>query len=184
MRKIIDISVFSSNKQLMQWFIMSNFPESYSSEKDISLMEYFQLNYDIDINIVHDFTGFYEGVFDINDGYIDVPKTVKIFLDNDNEFYVEFHPGDTLFFLNNEIIGSTGPHYQIRKIPFLSFLNYSKRLSNVEKLLLLPMVYFENEKENDFLSTIKPIIKLSIVKEEDVEIISLFIAQNCCNHSN
>ena len=102
-------------------------------------MEYFQLNYDIDINIVHDFTGFYEGVFDINDGYIDVPKTVKIFLDNDNEFYVEFHPGDTLFFLNNEIIGSTGPHYQIRKIPFLSFLNYSKRLSNVEKLLLLPM---------------------------------------------
>lgn len=184
MRKIIDTSVFSSNKQLMLWFIMSSFPESYSIEKDISLMEYIQLNYDIDINIVHSFTNFYEGVFDINDGYVDDPKAVIISLDNDNELYVEFHPGDTLYILNDEIFGSTGPHYIIRKVPFLSFLNFSESLNNVEKLLLLPMVYFEKEKEFDFLSTIRPIIKQSEVKGEDVEIISLFIAQNCCEHSN
>ena len=184
MRKINDISVFSTNKQLMLWFIMSSFPESFCAEKDISIMEFVQLNYDIDINIVHNFTEYYDGVFDINDGYVDNPNAIMISLDLNKELYVEFHPGDTLYFLNDKILGSTGPHYQIRKVSFLSFITFCDKLSLVEKLLLLPMVFFKKEEEAAFLSTIKPIIKHSYVKEDDVDIILSFIAHNCREQSN
>lgn len=184
MRKINDISVFSTNKQLMLWFIMSSFPESFCAEKDISIMEFVQLNYDIDINIVHNFTEYYDGVFDINDGYVDNPNAIMISLDLNKELYVEFHPGDTLYFLNDKILGSTGPHYQIRKVSFLSFITFCDKLNLVEKLLLLPMVFFKKEEEAAFLSTIKPIIKHSYVKEDDVDIILSFIAHNCREQSN
>ncbi|MDE7204788.1 MAG: immunity protein 19 [Lachnospiraceae bacterium] len=57
---------------------------------------------------------------------------------------IEFHPGDILYFINDEQIGSTGPHYELQTIPYEKV----EQLLSLKKgrqlfLLLLPLAFVE-----------------------------------------
>ena len=59
------------------------------------------------------FTGYYESVLDESDGYLEEPVTLNEALSQDKILKIEFHPGDILYFINDEEIGSTGPHWKL-----------------------------------------------------------------------
>ena len=61
----------------------------------------------LDKDWIDNLTSYYDGVFDENDGYVDTPKAVAIKLSNGDEFCVEFHPGDTIYYINDVQIGCT-----------------------------------------------------------------------------
>ena len=63
------------------------------------------------------------------DGYVDTPKAVAIKLSNGDEFCVEFHPGDTIYYINDIQIGCTGSSYMIRNISLAQFYEYISNMN-------------------------------------------------------
>lgn len=47
----------------------------------------------------------------VGKGFVNAPKAVVIKLANGYEFCIEFHPGDTIYYINGNQIGCTGPSY-------------------------------------------------------------------------
>lgn len=163
----IDIKLFENSKNLLLWFIMVNFPEGYDEEQDISLVEFMSENYELDDDEINVVTQYYDGVFDENDGYVDAPNVISINLSNGKEFSVAFHPGDIEYYIDDEIIGCTGPHYTIRKIPYEEYKSMVSGLNGLEKLFVLPMVCVTDEHVDMFEEEIELI--LSDVHIEDTE---------------
>lgn len=163
----IDIKLFENSKNLLLWFIMVNFPEGYDEEQDISFVEFMGENYEFDDNEINMVTQYYDGVFDENDGYVDDPNVIAINLSNGKEFSVAFHPGDIEYYIDNEMIGCTGPHYTIRKIPYEEYKSMVSGLSSFEKLFVLPMVCVTDEHVDMLEEEIELI--LSDVHIEDTE---------------
>ena len=91
---------------------------------------------------VNEFTGYYDGVMDENDGCLDNPNFFKTEIRKDLTFKIEFHPGDTLYFINDINIGSTGPHWMLYCFKWCELLKLINGSNNEELLfwLLLPMV--------------------------------------------
>ena len=92
------------------------------------------------------FTGYYAGVLDESDGYLEEPTTLEVLLAKDRVLKIEFHPGDILYFINDELIGSTGPHWKLQTVPYEEV----KRLLALENgsqlfLLLLPLAVIKQE---------------------------------------
>ncbi len=86
------------------------------------------------------FTGWYDGVLDECDGYLDDPAFLEVPLTRGRTLKIEFHPGDTLYYIDGEEIGSTGPHWKLRTIPYKEL----EELLPLERgwqlfLLLLPL---------------------------------------------
>ncbi len=52
------------------------------------------------------FTGWYDGVLDECDGYLDDPAFLEVPLTRGRTLKIEFHPGDTLYYIDGEEIGS------------------------------------------------------------------------------
>lgn len=140
MRQIIEYSKVILNTNFVLWFLMTNFPEGINDATDCSIAEIIEENCELDKVWIDNLTGYYDGVLDESDGYIKEPKTIMLSLTTYDCFFVEFHPGDTLYFLNDQMLGCTGPEYSIRKITFESYLEYIKDMVGLERLLLLPMV--------------------------------------------
>lgn len=163
----IDIKLFENSKNLLLWFITVNFPEGYDEEQDISFVEFMGENYEFDDNEINMVTQYYDGVFDENDGYVDDPNVIAINLSNGKEFSVAFHPGDIEYYIDDEIIGCTGPHYTIRKIPYEEYVRMVSGLSSFEKLFVLPMVCVTDEHVDMLEEEIELI--LSDVHIEDTE---------------
>ena len=141
----IDIKLFENSKNLLLWFITMNFPEGYDAEQDISLVEFMEENYEFDDDEINTVTQYYDAVFDENDGYVDEPNVIAINLSNGKELNVAFHPGDIEYYIDDEMIGCTGPHYIIRKIPYEEYKRMVSELSSLEKLFVLPMVCVTDE---------------------------------------
>ncbi|MDE6053434.1 MAG: hypothetical protein K2G55_06690, partial [Lachnospiraceae bacterium] len=78
MKQIIEYSDLISNDNFMPWFFMTNFPEGIDKLKDCSLFEIIQENCILDETWVDNLTGYYEGVLDENDGYVENPKAIMI----------------------------------------------------------------------------------------------------------
>ena len=83
----------------------------------------------LDKDWIDNLTSYYDGVFDENDGYIDTPKAVAMKLSNGDEFCVEFHPGDTIYYINDIQIGCTGSSYMIRNISLAQFYEYISNMN-------------------------------------------------------
>ena len=78
MRELVDISLIEDCKDILLWFLMNGFPEGLDEDSDKAITEIIEEHFDIDRNVIDEFTGYYDGVFDDNDGYVDAPKSVKI----------------------------------------------------------------------------------------------------------
>lgn len=181
MRKIIEFSEVQNKKDFWIYFLMSNFPESLDIESDETICDIISEKYNISSKWIDSFTGYYEGVFEEKDGYIDNPNTIKIQLDELNYWYIEMHPSDTIYFLNNIEIGCTGAEYFIRNIYWDDLKKYIHNLTNKEKILLLPMVII-NKKQREELFEIIYItlneLQLGIEKEDLIRI-CYGIIENC-----
>lgn len=181
MRKIIEFSEVQNKKDFWIYFLMSNFPESLDIESDETICDIISEKYNISSKWIDSFTGYYEGVFEEKDGYIDNPNTIKIQLDELNYWYIEMHPSDTIYFLNNIEIGCTGAEYFIRNIYWDDFKKYIHNLTNKEKILLLPMVII-NKKQREELFEIIYItlneLQLGIEKEDLIRI-CYGVIENC-----
>ena len=123
------------------------YPNGYDEEEDVSTSELMQELYTEEVGSWwENFTGYYEGVLDESDGYLDDPTTLEETLLQDKILKIEFHPGDILYFINDEQIGSTGPHWELQTIPYkeveqlLSFKNGRQLF-----LLLLPLAFIHGE---------------------------------------
>ena len=92
------------------------------------------------------FTGWYDGVLDESDGYLDDPAFLEAPLTQGRTLKIEFHPGDTLYYVDGEEIGSTGPHWKLRTVPYKEL----EKLLPLEQgwqlfLLLLPLASLERK---------------------------------------
>ncbi len=103
------------NQHFWNGYFQISYPNSYDEETDLSVTDFLEenkLSDEEDVEYWDELTGYYDGVLDESDGYLDDPtyleepcgrKTLKI----------EFHPGDVLYYLDGKEIGSTGPHWRL-----------------------------------------------------------------------
>lgn len=120
-----------------------SYPNSYDEENDISVSDIMLELYTQEIESYwKKFTGYYPGIFDECDGYVDNPTTLETPFAKDKTLKIEFHPGDTIYFINGKEIGCTGPHWKLQMIAFdeieqLLPLKDGRQLF----LLLLPLAF-------------------------------------------
>lgn len=157
---------------------MTNFPEGIDNSKECSLMELIQETCIIDKEWIDNLTGYYDGVLDENDGYIDIPKAVVIKLSHGDEFCVEFHPGDTIYYINDRQIGCTGPSYMIRTISLARFYEYTSNMNDSEKIFLLPMVKIAFEEKEELTNVIKLILSTADLQGCSIEDVCTCILEN------
>lgn len=167
------------NRNFIAWFLSCNFPEAIDNTTDYSLSEIIQENCLIDKSFIDNVTGYYEGVFEESDGYIDNPKCIKYTLDTGDNFCIEFHPGDTIYYINNSQIGCTGPDYSIKKISFSQYIEYTNSRSDIEKFLLLPMLKVISTEKKAVFYLVKNIINQIDLQGCDIEIVCKCILENC-----
>ncbi|MDE7223219.1 MAG: immunity protein 19 [Acetatifactor sp.] len=123
------------------------YPNGYDEEEDVSASELMEELYTEEVRSWWErFTGYYEGVLDESDGYLDDPATLEEMLSQDKILKIEFHPGDILYFINDERIGSTGPHWELQAIPYKELERLlSLRTGRQLFLMLLPLASIEEE---------------------------------------
>lgn len=165
-----------SNNSFWLYFVSTQFPNAFDDVDDISLGEFISENYEPDDKWIDDFTQYYDGIMDENDGYIDNPNSINLILNN-HDFKIEFHAGDTLYFLDGIQIGCTGSHFILGTLSFQDFTGLLKNVEDVRiYLLVLPMLALE--KQN--IPYINEIIKFSLSSvgfcKEHTEIIAKMIA--------
>lgn len=179
MRQIVEYSKLLLNNNFVIWFLMTNFPEGIDSSKDYSLLEMIQENCVLDEVWINNLTGYYEGVFDEHDGYVDTPKTIKLKLSTGDDFFVEFHPGDTIYYINDDRIGCTGPDYEIRKISLLQFFKYTNNMGDEQKIFLLPMIKISCTEKEELNNVIKSILHTVDLQECNIDDVCTCILENC-----
>ena len=77
---------------------------------------------------------------------LDDPAFLEAPLPQGRTLKIEFHPGDTLYYVNGEKIGSTGPHWKLGTVPYKEL----EKLLPLEQgwqlfLLLLPLASLERK---------------------------------------
>lgn len=176
---LCDSSSLLTNPHFVRWFLMMNFPEGMDAAEGCSLFELMEEKCTLDTAFIDHLTGYYDGVFEENDGYIDSPKRVVLPLATGDEFCVAFHPGDTIYFINGIKIGCTGPHYEIRRLPLSEFLVYTAQMQDKEKLFLLPMVKISAGEREVMTQIIQSVLCSFPLQECSAKQIGACILENC-----
>lgn len=139
-------NIHFSNKKFWLAFIALSFPTALDRETDMSLSEIIEKNTRTNIKWWDDFTGYYDGILDESDGYIDNPKTFTYNLTPAQILKIEFHPCDIVYYINNNQIGCTGGEYHIFIFPFADLFKYTE--NNIDDrifLLLLPLTIIHKQ---------------------------------------
>ena len=118
-------------------------------------------------------------MLDENGGYVENPKTVKLSLSTHTFLYIEFHPGDTLYYIGTDMIGCTGPDYLIREMELSQFFEYTKEMGDKEKLFLLPMLKVRGEEKESATELIMSILSMYPLQKCDTDKICDCILENC-----
>lgn len=115
------------NKRFWHGFFLTAYPNAYSEDLDLSLSDLAdKIAEDGDLEYWNSFTGWYDGIFEECDGYLDEPAYIETDFLGD-KLRVEMHPGDTIFYMNGVEIGCTGPHWKLNSIPFDKIKSVDKR---------------------------------------------------------
>jgi Immunity protein 19 len=187
-RKFIDTkTLFNPNF----WFsyLVSSFGQIGEPFETEFVGKVFDVSGENTINWWNSFTGYYEGIFDETDGEVENPSSISIDLQNEIHLVIEFHAGDTYYFLENRssvesaTLGDIGPHWILPMLRWTEVVNLSKainldqRLENGDNLLillLLPCVWIT---KNDDVSEIHKIVsdswsKTGLVDFESAEMLA------------
>lgn len=126
------------NKKFWNAFFALSYPNGYDEETDLSVEDIAGELTDWDW--WDEFCGYYEGVLEECDGYLEEPAYIEVEMDQDKLLRIEFHPGDILYYVNGEVVGSTGPHWKLQVFSF-EMLEQMLGMENGEILfwLLLPL---------------------------------------------
>lgn len=135
-----------SNQKFWTGFLATSFPNAWDEASDLSLTELLEEHQLADCAWWDHFTGYYEGILEESDGYLEEPQTFLYELTPVDSLKIEFHPGDTLYFVNDRQIACTGPHSEIQIFPFADLLEYAKgKGDDLIFLLLLPLTSLTEE---------------------------------------
>ncbi len=145
-----------TNRQFWAWFLSVNYPDALLEETDQTMYELVEQVLPVDVRWTDAFTGYCDGVLEERDGYLDDPTTLTAALDGGDTLKIAFHPGDTIFFLNDTEIGCTGPHHRAGTVS----CNRLRRLLPLENgaalfQLLLPMARVTPEEAGE----IRPLLR-------------------------
>lgn len=180
MRKLVNYETIRNEKDFWLILLMGHFPHSHYNDDEDDLNYFISDNYGYNGQWWDDFSGYYDGIFDECDGYLDDPTTLELELSSGEKLYIEFHPGDTIYFIDNDEIGCIGPHYVIHKIDWSQFISYTSSWSSDKKMLLLPMLAIRDGEREALRQVIVEGLRLiKIIKEADYEIIENAIIANC-----
>ena len=146
-----------SNRDFWVGFMATSFPTALEEEMDMSLTDLMIENGMCNRSWWDNFTKYYDGVLDESDGYVDEPETLICELAPTQTLKIEFHPGDTIYFINDRQIGCTGGHYNIQVIPFKELLNGIK--DKQVFLLLLPLAVINTQDKNQAAQIISNVLQ-------------------------
>lgn len=138
------------------YFLSTSYPCAYLDEQDCQLYELVAEVLPVDPDWSDDFTQYYDGVMEEMDGYVENPTTVAVPISDTEILTIAFHPGDTIYYINKEEIGCTGPHWKLWTIPYQRVKSLLS-LENGAVLfhLLLPMAVVEPEEAADLKSILE-----------------------------
>ena len=148
-----------ADKCFWRCFFRAEWGSAYDKATDTSAGEWMDercpLSED-ECNRWHTFTGYSEDIFDSSDGYAENPSAFEAELDGGKRFRIEFHPGDTVYFIDGQEIGCTGPHgRKLSAIPYREAAKWLGRENGEPMfLLLLPMVRLEPKDAADAEQTV------------------------------
>lgn len=177
--KIIEFDEIKNNKYFWLYFLSTAFPLAIDTKEDIGLSDFIYENYDCVSEAsdwVDTFVQYNDSIMEENDGYADNPTSIVISLD-DEEYIIQYHPGDTLYLQNGSIIASTGPHFDIHKIGFQLFQSITEKIYDLQKaILILPIVYVKKSEEKSAKELIHKMIQnLPVNHEHQNKIIDMII---------
>lgn len=135
-----------SNRNFWTGFVATSFPAALDEETDQSLTEIIEENQAADAKWWENFTKYYDGVLEDSDGYLDDPETLVCDLTATQTLKIEFHPGDTIYYVNDKQIACTGGEYHIQIFPLADLL-YFAGIQNEKRvfLLLLPLTIVSSQ---------------------------------------
>lgn len=148
------------NLSFWSYYFSTSFPNAFNeeTEKELSELveEIFMLDSDELLKWTDNFTGYYDGVMDENDGYLDDPNKLEIMIRNKLMLKIEYHPDDTIYFINNSEIVCTGPHWSLYHISWKELLaiSSSSEYQDYAFWLLLPMTRIANTDDIDEVNSI------------------------------
>lgn len=124
-----------------------SYPNAYDEEEDVSVSDLMQEICTEESRRWWDaFTGYYDGILEESDGYLDEPTTLETPLSQERMLKIQFHPGDRLYYINEEKIGSTGPHWKLQTIPYEEIRQILGQKQGCRLyLLLLPLAMIRQE---------------------------------------
>ncbi len=162
-------------KSFWLYFISTQFPNASDETSDTGLDEFISENYELDYEWIDSFTQYYDGVIDENDGYVDNPNYISLVLNN-HDFKIEFHAGDTLYFLDGIQIGCTGPHFILRTLSFSDFTELTESIGDARLILLVtPMLALEKQNVSYISKIIKSGLAMLNFDKEHIETMSEMI---------
>lgn len=147
MRKIIYFETIKNENNFWIFFFLTHFPQSWNENTDQTLSDIMEDSYEIDMDWVDNFTGYYEGVMDKSDGCIETPTTLQIELSHKKMLFIEYHPGDIIYYIDSVEIGCLGPHYKIQRISWQDFTLFTAKMDVQKAFLLLPMLAVKKEEQ-------------------------------------
>ncbi|MBR1555625.1 MAG: immunity protein 19, partial [Oscillospiraceae bacterium] len=156
-----------NNPDFWLYFLSVSFPLAYDETEDIALADFIYENYVCESDAsewVSEFVQYSENIMQTNDGYAENPTSVRITA-NQDEYIIQYHAGDTLYFKNQKEIASTGAHYDIHKIAFEDFIKINRECGLISALLL-PIVWLDESEINDADALIQIFLDKIPVKEE------------------
>jgi len=166
--KSVDISEINFHNQNFWWyFFSSNFRHAFIEDEGLFLAGILaQYEPDGVLEWGHTFTQYYDGVIYESDGYLDNPTTLEAKISSDETWKIEFHPGDTIYFINDVEIGCTGPHWKRQVLPYSKIRSVlSQKDGIILFLLFLPMVYATADEIDEARENIIEILPMIFPKE-------------------
>lgn len=134
------------NRNFWTGFVTTSFPTALDEETDQSLPEIIEENQAADGKWWGNFTKYYDGVLEDSDGYLDDPETLICDLTATQTLKIEFHPGDTIYYINDKQIACTGGEYHIQIFPLADLLNFTGSKNDKRIfLLLLPLTIVSSQ---------------------------------------
>ncbi|MBE6752777.1 MAG: hypothetical protein E7559_00235 [Ruminococcaceae bacterium] len=151
MSKTLPLDTFRfGNIAFWAGFTASAFPTALDEETDMTAAEILSETDLADMGWWDEFTGYYDGVMDDADGYVDDPNCFECALTDTQTLKIEFHPGDIVYFAGGNQIGCTGGEYDIQKFPYSQLRDYSSaQQDELLYLLLLPLAVIEESEAED-----------------------------------
>ncbi len=169
MRKYIEYKEIENSQNFWKYFVATSFPESLVEEKEMTIIEIMMESGNFpEEEWVYEFTQSYDGVFEESDGYIDTPTSIKVEYAKNRNLVIEFQPGDSVYFINEEIFGATGPDYKIKQISWVDFCEYRKGLEDKVAFLLFPMVYINDSEIEELKSFVNKVLDSLGIKDDDI----------------